>query len=127
MATVSYDPKFDDEQIDRFRTKEAEFRRDIAQIVGSIVDRAWVSRVELAKVLGYRSTSQFSKWKSGQALIPPEKLALLALALDCSVTQFFPPQLHKRKWTDDLMEAIHRKERKRAIEIVVNQLPDDGA
>jgi transcriptional regulator with XRE-family HTH domain len=123
---VVYDRKFGKKEITRFRREEKELRLEIARIVGKMVENAWVSREELAEALGYHGTTQFSKWKSGKATIPPEKLALLARVLECSITQFFPANVHQQDWLDGLQSAVYKGQAKKAMEIVLKELTEEN-
>ena len=119
------DPKFSPKQIREFRKREESLKTEIGKIAAREAEKSGIDTCELIQILGYSSTSQLSKWKSGKASVPVEKVAILAEALGCSITYFFPAYLHQRDWVDDLQLAIYKVQRKRAIEILLAQLPDD--
>ncbi|CAN5487875.1 hypothetical protein BH09SUM1_BH09SUM1_18870 [soil metagenome] len=67
------------------RKEEKEMRVEIGRLVAEAVRSAGYTSLEMAQKLGYRSPAQISKWSSGKAAIPPEKIALLASMLGRSV------------------------------------------
>lgn len=119
------DPKFTPKQIRELRKKEKLLKTEIARIAAREVEHAGISTYELAEVLGYKTASQFSKWKSGAANVPIEKVALMAEALGYSITRFFPAHLYQREWVDDILLAVEKGQRKRAMEILLEHLPED--
>jgi transcriptional regulator with XRE-family HTH domain len=119
------DLKFTPQQIREFRKKEEVLKREIGQLAANAIERSWISTYELMEVLGYKDATSFSRWKSGERGVPVEKIALMAEALDCSITRFFPEHLHKRDWMDDLLLAVERGQRKRAMQILLDHLPED--
>ncbi len=125
--TTPRDPKFSPEQIEEFHRKEKELKAEIAHLAASMAERSWIGTYELVEILGYNDATSFSRWKTGERGVPVEKIALMAEALDCSITNFFPDHLHKKDWLDDLQRAVEKGQRKRAMQILLAQLPDDDS
>ena len=119
------DPKFSPEQIEEFHRKEKELKAEIARLAASMAERSWIEPYELVEILGYNDATSFSRWKTGERGVPVEKIALMAEALDCSITNFFPDHLHKKDWLEELQHAVERGQRRRAMQILLEQLPDD--
>lgn len=107
------------------REEEALIRKQIARLVAEQLRASQYDRAELAAKLGYRSPTQLSKWVSGKALIPPEKLALLADILQLPVASFFPARARLRPWQTDLASAIMRADYRAALTIMLAHMPAD--
>jgi transcriptional regulator with XRE-family HTH domain len=109
------------------REEEKQVRAAIGRLVGEHLRFSTWDRAEIAAKLGYRSPAQLSKWISGKAAIPPEKLALLADMLNLPVSSFFPEGRRRRPWHDKMVEAISRRDYPAALAILVKEMPPEDA